>query len=498
MSKRKLASEFLANIPPLPASIGYYDGFSDSYGQITEPNRSDQWPVSFDGRDVTLDFSVFDTQVRQLMKSWCALLLSRLSPVTAEYYFYRLSTVPIDQIEELLTCNIQEIKSVWRQLHDENIPYPVFQALKSLLSFLCTHGVGNWRPEWLDLISQLQLPKIDKYASVRMGKVFLTVDEEAAIVRHIDDLCIQLQTQQSSVSTDLLEASAILMCSYQFGLRAKQIAMLEMRNIRIWKDGLDGHSAVHLTFTMIKQRSSNRVFPMVRRVKREWTPLFIELFENARMRGLGGGDHVFHRTPLEVGKVLGDLTESLLNSRRTVIELRHTAAQRLVDAGASEEELAAFMGHTDLNTGLIYFSSSPSQGARINQALGISKTYQNVVKIAHDRFISPAELAELKGDQQIGGVPHGIPIAGIGGCTVGQPSCPYNPVTSCYGCSRFMPVAVAAIHQEVLNNLREVMKLFYSSSHGERGSPAFQIESTISKVQAILDEIGGEQHEPIL
>jgi len=60
-----------------------------------------------------------------------------------------------------------------------------------------------------------------------------------------------------------------------------------------------------------------------------------------------------------------------------------------------------------------------------------------------------------------------------------------------------MPVAVAAIHLEVLNGLRGVMKLFYSSSHGERGSPAFQLESTISKVQAILDELEGEKNEPI-
>lgn len=153
------------------------------------------------------------------------------------------------------------------------------------------------------------------------------------------------------------------------------------------------------------------------------------------------------------------------------------------------------MGHTDLNTGLIYFNSAPSHGARVNQALGISDTYQNVMKIAHDRFISPQELAGLKGDEQIGDVPHGIPIAGIGGCTLGQPNCPYNPVMSCYGCNRFLPTAVVAIHQEVLEDLRGVMKFFYASSHAERGSPAFQLASTISNVQAVLDELGGRHHE---
>ena len=122
---------------------------------------------------------------------------------------------------------------------------------------------------------------------------------------------------------------------------------------------------------------------------------------------------IFCRTPSEISKSVSNMTESW-ESTRTATDLRHTAAQRLVDAGATEEELAAFLG-TWLGTGLIYFGASASQAERVNRALGISTIYQRVAKIAHDRFISPEELADLKGDQQIAGVPHGIPIAGIGG-----------------------------------------------------------------------------------
>ncbi len=285
------------------------------------------------------------------------------------------------------------------------------------------------------------------------------------------------------------------MCSYQFGFRPKQIAMLEMRNIRIWNDGLEARPAAHLTFTMIKQRSAKRVFPMVRRVKREWSPIFIELFQRVHQKGLTGADHVFQRTPSECGQVIVDTLGLVLQRRRTAGELRHTAAQRFVDAGASEEELAAFMGHSDLNTGLIYFQSSPAQAERVNRALGISATYQRVAKIAHDRIITPQELAELKGDQQIGGVPHGIPISGIGGCSQGQPSCPYNPITSCYGCTRFMPIADPLVHQKVLDDLRGVVKFFYAASRGERGSPAFQLERTISNVRSVIEELGEKRHE---
>lgn len=223
-------------------------------------------------------------------------------------------------------------------------------------------------------------------------------------------------------------------------------------------------------------------------------PSFVELFERAKQRGMAGSDHVFDRTPDQISDVIAEQTESL-GSRRIATDLRHTAALRIVDAGASEEELAAFMGHTDLNTGLIYFTSSRSQAERINQALGISSTYQNVMKIAHSQFISSDELAALKGEQQIAGVPHGIPIAGIGGCELGQPNCPNNPVMSCYGCGRFMPIASAGIHLQVLQDLRAVMKFFYVSSHAEPGSPALQLESTIARVQAVIDELRGQRNE---
>jgi integrase len=423
------------------------------------------------------------------------MILGALSPRTVQYYHYGLRRVPTDHLIVALISKPQEIRSLWKKLHAGDIPYESFEALKSILNFCCKYQIASWGPEWLDFVSQLPLPKTDKYVSVRVGDAFLSVEEEAMVIRHIDRVCAEIQAGPAVVSDDVIESAAVLICSYQFGFRVKQIAMLEMRNIRIWMDGLEDRPAVHLTFVMIKQRSPNRVLPMVRRVKREWAPLFEELFRRAQTKGLVGADHVFRRTPGEVGELLTNMTGAILKRRRTGRELRHTAAQRLVDAGASEEELAAFLGHSDLNTGLIYFRSSASQGERVNQALGVSAVYQRVVKIAHDRFISVKELIELKGDQQIAGVPHGVPIAGIGGCTLGQPSCPYNPIMSCYGCPKFMPVADAGVHKRVLEDLRGVMKFFYESSRAERGSPAFQLEETISTVQAVLSELGEESNE---
>ena len=486
----KLPVEF----PPMPAVIRYYDDFSDTYDQVNNPGCTDQWSIAYDGKRVTIDFCSFDSVIRPFIKSWCANQLAIRAPRTTEHYFYGLKQVSLAHIMAVLTTTPREARSAWAIISAAQLQYYALEALKSIFPFMCRFYIGPWSPEWLDYVSMLPLPKVDKYAGVRTGDVFLSFDEEAEIIRHIDKVCQQIATRHPTPADDLLERTAILLCSYQFGFRPKQIAMLKMRNIKIWNDGIDEYPAVHLAFSMIKQRTPKRVFPMLRRIKREWSPVFVELFERARQRGLAGPKHVFCRTPTQISDAIADQTESLGN-RRIATDLRHTAALRLVDSGASEEELAAFMGHSDLNTGLVYFNSSRSQAERINQALGLSSTYQNVMKIAHGRFITPEELAELKGDQQVGGVPHGIPIAGIGGCSSGQPTCPFNPIMSCYGCPRFMPVAIASIHHEVLEDLRGVIKFFYASSHAERGSPALQLERTISNVQAVLSELGEKPHE---
>ncbi len=489
-------TDTLSHIPLLPTVIRYYDDFADEYRSIPEPKSSDCWNIQLDGRSISLEFTCWDQSLRGFIKTWCADLLCRRSPRTVEFRYCTLKQVDAEIIKNLLTVEPSRVQQLWKMLQARLLPHHNYDVLKSILHFLCVQRIAAWSPDWIHLISQLPLPRRDKYASVRLGNVFLTAEEEAAIVRHIDDVVARMRVADPDLSDDLLLATIILVCSYQYGMRPKQIAMLRMRDVKIWNDGTDQLPAVHLTFTMIKQRWAKRVFPMVRKVKREWSPLFVLWYARAQKQGMNGGEHLFSLSPQTLSVLLVETLECILGQRRTATELRHTAAQRLVDAGATEEELAAFMGHTDLDTALVYFQSSASQAERVNQALGLSPVYQRVTRIAHDRFISMGELAELKGEQQIGGVPHGIPITGIGGCSSGQPACPYSPVMSCYGCRKFMPVNDPAIHIKVLVDLRGIVKLFYESSRDNASSPAYlQLRHVIDSAQAILEELEGRNGE---
>jgi integrase len=491
----RINEELTLELPTLPAIIRYYDEFSDSFFVVGNP-EDDRWELRCDGQVVSLNFSRIDVRVRDVIRNCCGLILARRTVRTTQERFWGLKAIPPDLFIQLLLSKPETIRLLWKIFCSSGLPRHCLTAAKSLLFYLCFLSIGGWSRAWTGILDQLPLPHRDKYAGIRTGDVFLRADEELELVRCIDDVAHRVRKQHRSTVDFRVIETAILVCSYQFGMRCKQIAMLQTRDVRLWDDGIEKTPAVHLTFRMIKQRSGDRVLPLLRVVKREWAPIFYKVFTNAKEKGLTGTDHLFACTPLEIGEVVMRTTRKVLGRSRTVRELRHTAAQRMVDAGATEEELAEFLGHTNLNSGLIYFRHSASQAERVNRALGISPIYQRIASVAHGGFISPQELRKLKGEQQIGGVPHGLPITGIGGCASGQPACPYNPVTSCYGCRKFMPVNDVSVHRRVLADFRSIVKFFVEASRDEVASPAYlQLQRTITGVQGVIEELEGHGHE---
>ena len=198
----------------------------------------------------------------------------------------------------------------------------------------------------------------------------------------------------------------------------------------------------------------------------------------------------FGLTPQSVGKKIADLVEEITGERWSATDLRHTAVQRLTDSGASQIVVAEFMTHAVIRTSLVYFDTSPTQALRVNQALAISPIYANVAEIARTRTIDKAALLRLPSDKQIGGIPHGIPIAGIGGCASGQSICTKNPVLSCYVCRKFMPVKDADIHDHVVESLRPIVLDFADASRGNDESPAYtQLRRTLTAAQRVAADI---------
>lgn len=482
-------------LPKLPPLIRYYDEFEDMLRSITTPEEQTKFELSINGVQMSIDFSRFHPRSALLFKHLFVFIVALDRSVsTAMLYITRAYPLTYADVRALLEAGPTGITLFWREFRARDYSHHAYRCAKTLLAMLCELQFNGWSNSYHTFLSTaLPLPAIDKFAGVRAGDVFLSADEEALIVRHVDAAVESVAQYALRGNTDELADTLMLICCYQFAMRPIQIAMLEKSHVRIWQEDAPDNLTVHLTFHTAKQRSSSRRLPMTRRVKREWAPLFIAWHTNHNVAGDPSSVRFFNvQSNRDVGFRISNLVRRILGSGQvgTATDLRHTAAQRLVDAGASHEELAEFMGHSQVNTGLIYYHTSASHAERVNRALGASEVYRRVAKIAHDRFISTEELGALKGEQQIGGVPHGLPIAGIGGCTSGQPACPYNPITSCYGCRRFMPIRDKDMHVKVLADMREVVLFFNRSSRGDSKSPAYlQLQRTISEIQTVITEL---------
>ncbi|MCO4856472.1 site-specific integrase [Herbaspirillum sp. WGmk3] len=489
--------QFCAQLQPLPTLLRYYDEFDDSTRSISSPAEAQLFELYVYGRITKIDFKRRREHGAQIFKHVFAMMLEKnLSPASIASSFAGMHEVTDDDLEMLLRTGPLEIGLLWSSWRAREWQRNTYSLAKHVLYLLCIYRWNGWSNEYISFLkTTLPLPATDKYSSVRSGDSFLSADEEALIVRHLDGIATGIQSAASLPYSSVADAG-MLICAYQFAMRPVQIAMLDSKHVRIWHDGTDADLTVHLTFHMAKQRGKKTRISLTRRVKREWACIFVYLHTSLKSFE-GPGDRKFFQAQCaqEVGRRIATLVYTLIGTKDlgNATDLRHTAAQRLVDAGASHEELAEFLGHSHTVTGLVYFATSASHAERVNRALGASDIYRQVAKISHDRFISPSELAALKEDQQIAAVPHGMPIAGIGGCRSGQPACPYNPITSCYGCRKFMPTTDLKLHGQVLSDMREVVLFFERSSRADVKSPAYmQLQRTISEIQTVIGELEGE------
>jgi hypothetical protein len=125
----------------------------------------------------------------------------------------------------------------------------------------------------------------------------------------------------------------------------------------------------------------------------------------------------------------------------------------------------------------------------INTALGASKLYTKILDIASGEFVSIEELLGAEEDQQIGGVVGSSLIAGIGLCQSGQSHCVYNPVTSCYGCAKFMPSLEKEPHLEAVEGMRQQVRMFLALGVAAESPAYLQLTRALSGAQQALDVI---------
>jgi integrase len=185
-------------------------------------------------------------------------------------------------------------------------------------------------------------------------------------------------------------------------MRPKQLGTLRKRDCEIRVSKESGLPSVYLTFRTLKQQDvqASRL-PLLRKVKREWAPLLVATYGLLSDAPSSAYFFGFQNRMALSASLISRLDVILPGRGRVAYDLRHSMVQRMVDAGASQEEVAAALGHTRLTTGLVYFRASANQAELVNKALGLSETFQTLAKIADHRFISDEELAHSRGSSKL-------------------------------------------------------------------------------------------------
>ncbi|WP_408953717.1 hypothetical protein [Lysobacter sp. Hz 25] len=318
--------DFASQLPPLPPAIRYYDDYEGKLRTIRYPQNLERFDIHADGRILPISFDLrSDALVALLKHVFLHLLGADLAARTAANYVLAGKRLSVSDVAKFFETGPANVQSCWAVLTAKQLQRDVYLCMKTLLRVISRYRIGGWAESYNDVISALPLPYMDKYASVRSGDAFLSVNGEAAVVRYLNDAALK---SGESMGDDELREAAMLLCCYQFGMRPIQISMLTLRDMRVRHEPQEAFSTVHLTFRMVKQRNSTATKPLPRRVKQEWTPIFAEIDRRSRESGQDSAEKIFGmKSTLEASqRIIGDILRNFIApppiARRSAITVR--------------------------------------------------------------------------------------------------------------------------------------------------------------------------------
>lgn len=464
--------------PALPRTFKVFDKYIDEERSLS--SSANAWRFTSGGRPRQFTFAVgAEGRLQRTLtihtqgKNGPAALEKFLLSLLSNWSLYRM----------LLVQGPGETRRIW----DESVRgINAANAGKSILTLACNSAVGPWRPLHLPLVKALD-SRGNAYRRRCEAQIIkrarnLGADSQGSVVRLLD----QAASLSDPPARDLLEGIVALALAFQHGVRPVQMIALRTEHVRVLRD-CDDRPVVLVSFHKAKQGDDRPIEELVRQVKPEWSRLAAWLYDEAVAEG---------RTRLFASRSRAALWDAAKRAAKafrvnldfTLYNLRHTAAQSLADAGHSRESIQRFLGHSKSVSASKYVIASRKQVNLINTALGASKLYEGLLGIAKGRFVSIEELLAATQDKQIGGVVGDRLIGGLGICKTGQASCPYDPVSSCYGCDRYMPTIDRAVHVEAIVGMREQVIKF--AKLGRTESPAYlQLRSSLAVGQRILEAI---------
>ncbi|MEJ1126385.1 hypothetical protein V9L20_02335 [Variovorax sp. CCNWLW225] len=470
------------NWPVAPQTIRVYDKYVDQTCTIS--GSESKWNILHKGGQRTFSFAHGDLGVLQRR----LVLLTQSSPGE----IVKLAAVVVrdwKMVERMLRTSPENIRSAW-----EKTPMSVRQSwvVKKILKVTCKAEVGHWKTKFYSLVSSLDTranEQVQRRTAIRLSRAELVSPDLQGAIAHVLDA--------ASLSNDLCDANIEglvgLSLIFQHGVRPVQVLCLRTEHVQFFTDA-SGDFACVVSFHAAKQKHGNE-FEILRQVKPEWVPLISRLHRSAISDSRSRLFRTSDSTALW-SNAKAACKQFKLRLTCTAPALRHTAAQTLADAGHSRKSIQHFLGHTYEHSARTYIQASLKQADLINSALGASKLYTSIRTLADKTFISVEQLSAASEDEQVGAVVGSRLVTGVGICKVGQGSCSYNPVTSCYGCPKFMPALNRRSHEEAIAGMREQIQVYLLRGLSDANPAYRQLTAALSGAQqalATIDQLGGDE-----
>ena len=486
-------SGILSKLGPFPSVVRYFDDFEYVRRSVRDLNSLDSVEMIYDGERTTLDFgpkSALQGILKHVWIDW----VKRFDPSTIPLQWNALEravkdTHP-DLLLKLILLETTDIDSFWQFEIFPNVDPVSASGIRAFMHSLRRLLVRRWADVNTSRIRSLVGPPRDKFARIRDGACFLSSWEQAHLLDYLEILAERIHENPRSVPDNRLVDACLLVICHDHGLRPGQVARIETSGFSFFENG-----SIHFRFPRSKQQVGERRDEVARKLSERWAPIFKEAHRRRIIRRNTTYTRVLDRlfftlTPRELSVRVRAASEFVGIGSRSCYDFRHTAAQRLADAGASEQEIADFLTQSSTKIAGVYVNASPLQAQIINRALALSPLYRQVEKIWRMKTIDLETLLGLAPDHHIGGAPHGIALAGIGACRIGQSLCSRNPVLACYTCSRFLPLSDLSVHRNVLEQFRSIVNSFVDRSKGQRKSPAYlQLQQVLEAVKRLVDEL---------
>lgn len=464
--------------PDCPVVFNVYDKYANIETALKFGDAV--WILSVQGRKETFTFAA--REEGRLQNRLIILTQVRKSPSTISKFTRSLiNKWPI--YLDILRQGPDHVVKNWNNLVQD---VDTAKAGKTILKLVCELELGEWREFHLAMVGGLDTRAKQglsaQHRKIKRREKLLPVEVEAEVVRILDDAAIQ-----TILPDKTLEGMAALALMYQHGMRPVQLLSLRLEHVPEPVIDAAGDAVMIVAFHTAKRGDKppeEKACP----VKPEW----VSLISRQRTASImAQQDRLFSVTSRDalLSIVRRACAAFGMTTKFIPYELRHTAAQSLADAGHDRVSIQKFLGHSNLNAANNYLRATPQQGSIVNKALGASKLYGRLLSISRDAFITDDVLRDAEEDMQIGGLVGGRPISGIGLCKSGQPSCSYNPVTSCYGCRKFMPVASLQPHMDAVAGIREQVKVYLSSAGGESSPALMQLTRALAGAQQALEMV---------